>query len=90
MLRGKSNLLSKNVINRIGSGGHLGVAQRYHVCAFFVVDNITNQIGYLMVIDGGNGQVRYISDGQPIGVSGHSSMFVYLSSGHGHGGWDRG
>ena len=90
MLRGKSNLLSKNVINRIGSGGHLGMAQRYHVCTFFVVDNIPNQIGYLIVIDGGNGQVLYISDGQPIGISGHSSMFVYFSSGHGYGGWDRG
>jgi hypothetical protein len=90
MLRGKSYLLNKNVINRIDSGGHLGVAQRYHVCTFFVIDNITNQIGYLILIDGGNGQVLYISDGQPIGISGHSSVFVYLSGGHGYGGWDRG
>jgi hypothetical protein len=76
MLREKSNLLNKNVINRIGSGGHLGMAQRYHVCTFFVVGNITNQIGYLIVIDGKNGQVLSISDGQPLGVSAQSSIFV--------------
>lgn len=89
MLRGKSNLLNKNVINRIDSEGHLSMAQGYHVCTFFVVANITNQIEYLTVIDGGSGQVLYISDGQPLGILGHSSIFVYLSGGHGYGGRDR-
>jgi len=89
MLRGKSNLLNKNAINRVGSGGHLSIAQRYHVCRFFFLGNIPNQIRYLIVIDGGNGQVLYISDGQALGISAQSSMFVYLSGGHGYEGWDR-
>jgi hypothetical protein len=81
MLRGISNLLNKDMNNRVGSGGRLSMAQGYHFCTFFAVGNIANQIGYLVVIGGGgNGQFLCISVGQqPLSLSAHSSVFVHLS-----------
>jgi hypothetical protein len=55
-------------------GGHLGVVQGYLVYKFFVA-NIANQTGHLTVIDAGNGEVLYTSEGQPLGSFGHSSMY---------------
>jgi uncharacterized membrane protein YkoI len=68
-------------------GGHLGVVQGYLVYKFFVA-NIANQTGHLTVIDAGNGEVLYTSEGQPLGSFGHSSMYGHWGS-HGYGGWDR-
>jgi uncharacterized membrane protein YkoI len=65
-------------------GGHLGVLQGYLVYTFFVA-NTANQTGYLNVIDAGNGEVLYTSEGQPLGSFGHS-MYGHWS-GHGYGGW---
>jgi uncharacterized membrane protein YkoI len=67
-------------------GGHLGVVQGYLVYKFFVA-NIANQTGHLTVIDAGNGQVLYTSEGQPLGFFGHSSMYGHWGGGHGHGAW---
>jgi uncharacterized membrane protein YkoI len=73
------------VANGTVLGGHLGVVQGYLVYKFFVVENNTNQAGHLTVIDAGNGDVLYTSEGQPLGSFGHSSIFgPWSSGGHGH------
>src|SRR5918999_1988079 len=77
------------VTNGTMLGGHLGVVQGYLVYKFFVA-NTANQAGHLTVIDTGNGDVLYTSEGQPLGSFGHSSIFGPWSGGrHGHErGWD--
>ena len=64
-------------------GGHLGVVQGYLVYTFLVA-NIGNQTGHLIVVDAGNGDVLYTSEGQPLGsfgsISGHWGRY-------GYGGW---
>jgi uncharacterized membrane protein YkoI len=64
-------------------GGHLGVEQGFLVYTFFVA-NTTNQTGHLTVIDAGNGQVLYISQGQPLISFSH---WYGNGDGHGFGGW---
>jgi hypothetical protein len=63
-------------------GGHLGVVQGYLAYMFFVA-NTTNQTGYLTVIDAGNGEVLYTSEGQSLGSFGH----WYGHGGHGYEAW---
>jgi uncharacterized membrane protein YkoI len=65
-------------------GGHLGVVQGYLVYTFFVA-NTANQTGYLTVIDAGNGEVLYTSEGQALGSFGHA-MYGHWA-GNGYGGW---
>jgi hypothetical protein len=66
-------------------GGHLGMVQGFLVYKFFVA-GIANQTGHLTVIDAGNGQVLYTSEGQPLGSFGHSSMYGHWwGGGHGEG-----
>jgi uncharacterized membrane protein YkoI len=74
------------VTNGTVLGGHLGVVQGYLVYTFFVA-NTTNQTGHLAVIDAGNGNVLYSSEGQPLGSFGHPMMFGPWS---GHGGYGGG
>jgi uncharacterized membrane protein YkoI len=66
-------------------GGHLGVVQGYLVYTFFVA-NTSNQTGHLVVVDAGNGNVLYTSEGQPFGSFGHPMMFG-PSGGHEFGEW---
>ena len=73
------------VTNGTVFGGHLGVVQGYLVYKFFVADT-ANQTGHLTVIDAGNGDLLYTSEGQPLGSFGHSSIFGPWSGGHGYGG----
>jgi uncharacterized membrane protein YkoI len=69
-------------------GGHLGMVQGYLVYKFFVVANNANQAGHLTVIDAGNGDMLYTSEGHPLGSFGHSSIFGPRSGGgYGDGGW---
>jgi uncharacterized membrane protein YkoI len=76
------------VTNGTVLGGHLGVVQGYLVYKFFVAD-MANQMGHLTVIDAGNGEVLYTSEGQQLGSFGHLSMFGPWGE-HGYGvGWDR-
>src|ERR671916_904642 len=76
------------VTNGTVLGGHLGVLQGYLVYKFFVVANNANQAGHLTVIDAGNGDMLYTSEGQPLGSFGHSSIFGPRSGGgYGDGGW---
>src|SRR5215218_1215108 len=63
--------------------GHLGVMQGYLVYTFFVADT-ANQTGHLVVVDAGNGNVLYTSEGQSFGSFGHPMMFGPWS-GHGFG-----
>jgi hypothetical protein len=64
-------------------GGHLGVVQGYLVYTFFVA-NTANQTGNLVIVDAGNGEVLYTSEGQPLGSFGHGYGHW---GGHGYGGW---
>jgi hypothetical protein len=52
-------------------GGHLGVTQGYLVYTYFVVDPI-NDAGHKVIIDAGNGQVLYTSEGKQMGSFGES------------------
>ena len=65
-------------------GGHLGVVQGYLVYMFFVA-NTSNQTGCLTVIDAGNGEVLYTSEGHPLGSFGPMSGHW---GGHGYSGWN--
>ena len=62
------------VTNGTVLGGHLGVVQGYLVYTFFVSD-IGNQTGHLVIVDAGNGNVLYTSEGQSFGSFGHPMMF---------------
>jgi uncharacterized membrane protein YkoI len=73
------------VTNGTVLGGHLGVVQGYLVYTFFVVDT-GNQTGHLVIVDAGNGNVLYISEGQSFGSFGHPMMFGPWS-GQGFGDW---
>jgi len=64
-------------------GGHLGMVQGYLVYKFFVA-NTANQTGYLVIVDTGNGEVLYTSEGQQLGSFGPMSEHW---GGHGYGGW---
>ena len=67
-------------------GGHLGVIQGYLTYKFFVAD-IDNQTGRLVIVDAGNGNVLFTSDGKSLGSFGHPSMmFGPWGGGGGHGG----
>ena len=72
------------VTNGTVLGGHLGILQGYLVYTFFVAD-IDNQTGQLVVVDAGNSNVLFTSEGQSIGSFGHQMPFG-LWGGHGHGG----
>ena len=73
------------VTNGTVLSGHLGVVQGYLVYTFFVA-NTANQTGHLVVVDAGNGNVLYTSEGQSFGSFGHSMMFGPWS-GQGFGEW---
>jgi hypothetical protein len=54
-------------------GGNLGVTQGYLTYTYFVVDPISNA-AYKIIVDAGNGQVLYTSEGKQMGSFG-GSMF---------------
>ena len=68
----------KQVTNGKVLGGHIGIAQGYLVYTFFVV-NPENQTGYKVIVDPGNGQVLYTSEGNALGIFSHGGhgMFGY-------------
>jgi hypothetical protein len=72
------------VTNGTVLGGHLGILQGYLVYTFFVAD-MDNQTGHLVVVDAGNSNVLFTSQGHSIGSFGHPMAFG-LWGGHGHGG----
>lgn len=69
------------VTNGTVLGGHLGILQGYLVYKFFVAD-IDNQTGHLVVVDAGNSNVLFTSEGQSLGSFGHQTPFG-LWGGHG-------
>jgi uncharacterized membrane protein YkoI len=60
----------KQITNGTVLGGHLGVTQGYLTYTYLVVDS-AKEIVYRVIIDAGNGQVLYTSEGRQIGSSGH-------------------
>jgi hypothetical protein len=62
-------------------GGHIGVTQGYLTYTYFVV-NTTNNTANKVIIDAGNGQVLYTSEGKQIG----SDQSMFESFGQGRGG----
>jgi hypothetical protein len=73
----------EQVANGTVLGGHMGVVQGYLVHTFFVADT-SNQTGHLVIVDAGNGQVLYTSEGHPLGSFGQMSGHW---GGPWHGGW---
>jgi uncharacterized membrane protein YkoI len=67
-------------------GGHLGVLQGYLVYTFFVA-NTYNQTGHLVVVDSGNGNVLYTSEGQSFGALIHSMILGPWDENGRFGGW---
>jgi uncharacterized membrane protein YkoI len=74
------------VTNGTVLGGHLGAVQGYLVYTFFVSD-IGNQTGHLVIVDAGNGNVLYTSEGQSFGSFGHPMMFGPWGGHGGFGEW---
>lgn len=66
----------KQVINGKVLGGHISIAQGYLVYSFFVV-NPENQTGYKVIVDPGNGQVLYTSQGNALGTFGHGGPGMF-------------
>jgi len=62
-------------------GGHIGVTQGYLTYTYFVVNTINNTANKV-IIDAGNGQVLYTSEGEQIG-SWDQSMFESFGQGRG-------
>jgi uncharacterized membrane protein YkoI len=60
----------KQIANATVVGGHLGVTQGYLTYTYFIVDT-NKQNAYRVIIDAGNGNVLYKSEGKPIGSFGH-------------------
>jgi uncharacterized membrane protein YkoI len=81
-------------VNGTVIGGHIGVIQGYLVYTFAVVGN---QTLYKTIIDAGNGQVLYTSQGHPVGPFGagpfgHPRGPFGFGFGHGNnffGHWDK-
>src|SRR5215213_4275839 len=73
------------VTNGTVLGGHISIVQGYLVYTFFTAD-AANQTGHLVVVDAGNGNVLYTSEGQSLGSFGHPMMFGAWG-GHGFGEW---
>ncbi|MFY9965661.1 MAG: hypothetical protein WBP83_06630 [Nitrososphaeraceae archaeon] len=69
-------------------GGHIGVTQGYLTYTYLVVDP-TNDIARKVVIDAGNGQVLYTSEGKQVG-SLDQSMFESFGQGRVHEGFGGG
>jgi uncharacterized membrane protein YkoI len=74
------------VTNGTVLGGHLGAVEGYLVYTFFVSD-IGNQTGHLVIVDAGNGNVLYTSEGQSFGSFGHPMMFGPWGGHGGFGEW---
>ena len=78
----------KKVTNGVAVGGHLGIVQGYLVYTISVLDQKTDNT-YMVIIDAGNGQVLYTSEGHPMKSFG--GMFGDAGkSWHGHGFGPRG
>jgi uncharacterized membrane protein YkoI len=67
-------------------GGHLGATQGYLTYTYIIVDSAKDSV-YKVIIDAGNGQVLYTSEGQQIGSFGQT-MFGPFEHGKGHGGFN--
>lgn len=69
-------------------GGHIGVTQGYLTYTYLVVDP-TNDTVHKVIVDAGNGQVLYTSEGKQVG-SWDQSMFESFGQGRGHEGFGGG
>jgi hypothetical protein len=67
-------------------GGHIGVTQGYLTYTYFVA-NPTNDTAHIVIVDAGNGQVLYTSEGKQIGSWGQPSMFGSFGQERGHEGF---
>ena len=55
-------------------GGHLGVVQGYLVYRFFIVDSDSG-LSYMTIVDAGNGEVLYTSEGMEMNGMGYGHGF---------------
>jgi hypothetical protein len=77
------------IANGTVMGGHIGVTQGY-LTYTYIVANPTNDTVHNVIVDAGNGQVLYTSEGKQLGSLG-KSMFEPFGQERGHegfgGGW---
>jgi hypothetical protein len=74
------------VTNGTVLGGHLGVVQEYLVYTFVLADT-ANQMGHLVIVDAGNGNVLHTSEGPSFSSFGHPLMFGRWGGHGGFGEW---
>ena len=75
-----SEIATKQFTNGTVVGGHLGVVQGYLVYTFFVV-NAQNKMGYLTIVDAGNGHVLYTSQDSTDGFLRSASGWIIWTLG---------
>lgn len=73
----------KQIANGTILGGHMGVTQGYLTYTYFVA-NPTNDSAHKVIVDAGNGQVLYTSEGKRMGSWGQP-MFGPFGHDKGHG-----
>ena len=76
-----AQIAQNQIANGTVLGGHKGVTQGYLTYTYFVA-NPTDDTAHIVIIDAGNGQVLYTSEGKQIGSWGQS---VFSSFGQGKG-----
>lgn len=74
----------KQIANGTVSGGHIGVTQGYLTYTYVVVDPAKDTL-YRVIIDAGNGQVLYTSEGRQIGSFGQPMFRPFGHGGFWHG-----
>ncbi|HEY9388069.1 MAG TPA: hypothetical protein VIP70_13590 [Nitrososphaeraceae archaeon] len=74
----------KQIANGTVLGGHIGVTQGYLTYTYVVVDPAKETM-QKVIVDAGNGQVLYTSEGQPMGSFTQLPTFSPLGAGKGHG-----
>jgi uncharacterized membrane protein YkoI len=66
----------EQVVNSTLLGGRLGLTQGYLTYTFLVADP-ANETGHEVIVDAGNGQVLYISEGKSFNLTGPSSSSMF-------------
>ncbi|MCD6037804.1 MAG: hypothetical protein K0S67_1692 [Nitrososphaeraceae archaeon] len=78
-----AEIAQKQIANGTVLGGHLGVTQGYLTYTYIIVDQAKETI-HKVIIDAGNGQALYVSDGRQIDSFSHP-MFGSFGHGKAHG-----
>jgi hypothetical protein len=84
LLRTAAETAQKQIANGTVLGGHIGVTQGYLTYTYVVVDPAKDTL-YRVIIDAGNGQVLYTSEGRQMGSFGQTMFGPFRHGGIWHG-----